>query len=127
QLAAGAFNGKVCVWDTTTWQLLTTLQNRGWLLSVAFNPDGKRLAVSAIWLGSQIAEVKVWDLATQRELFTLPRFHIGNVNSVAFNPDGSQLATAGHDGTVRFWDANTGQGSFLLRGSGGPIRWLAFR
>src|SRR5262249_40680658 len=97
QLAAGALNGKVCVWDTTNWNLRATLQTRGWLLSVAFSPDGRRLAAAAIVLGSQSAEVKVWDLATQQELFTLPRFHVGNVNSVAFNPEGTRLATAGHD------------------------------
>jgi WD40 repeat protein/serine/threonine protein kinase len=35
--------------------------------------------------------------------------HAGSVQSIAFSPDGKHLATAGHDGTTRLWDLQTGQ------------------
>jgi WD40 repeat protein/serine/threonine protein kinase/tetratricopeptide (TPR) repeat protein len=37
------------------------------------------------------------------------RGHRGEVYAAAFHPDGRQLATAGFDGTVRFWECATGR------------------
>jgi WD40 repeat protein len=47
------------------------------------------------------------------------RGHEGNVNSVysvAWSADATQLASAGHDRTVRVWDAQTGAELLCLRG-----------
>jgi WD40 repeat protein len=53
------------------------------LWSIAFSPDGKRLAI-----GSQQQTVKVWDAETGQELYI---FQDGG-RSVAFSPDGRRLA-----------------------------------
>ena len=88
--------------------------------SVAFSPDGQRLA-SASWDQT----VKIWDSATGKELFAL-KGHAETVRSVAFSPDGRRLASASNDQTVRIWDSTTGKELSALKGHAGLVSSVAF-
>jgi sugar lactone lactonase YvrE len=81
-----------------------------WVFSVAWSPDGRRLATA-----SADKTAKVWNAASGQELLTL-KGHISWVNSVAWSPDGRRLATASGDHTVRVWDAASGQELLTLKG-----------
>lgn len=74
------------------------------LTGVAFSPDGKMLASA----GGTDYLVKLWDVATGRELNTLAG-HTDAVTSVAISPDGKTVASGSWDGTVRLWDSATGK------------------
>jgi hypothetical protein len=83
-------------------ELFTLKGHTGRIFSVAYSPDGKRLASA-----SGDNTVKVWDAQTGQELLTC-KGHTGYVWGVAFSPDGKRLASAGGK-AVKVWDAQTGQ------------------
>ena len=99
---------------------LTLVGHAGHVSSVAFSPDGQRLAS-----GSHDQTVRIWDCATGKELFAL-NGHAGLVWSVAFSPDGQRLASGSHDQTVKIWDSATGKELFALKGHAGAVRSVAF-
>jgi WD40 repeat protein len=79
--------------------------NGGWAYSVAYSPDGKRLARAAG------VEVKVWDAQTGKELLSLKE----GGTRVVFSPDGKRLASGAQHSTVKVWDAQTGQELLSLK------------
>ena len=84
--------------------------HKGWVTSVAFSPDGKRIASA-----SSDGTLKVWDATTGEETLK-PKGHKGWVLSVAFSPDGKRIACGSDDRTVKLWDATTGQETLTLDG-----------
>jgi WD40 repeat protein len=70
---------------------------------VAFHPDGTRLASC-----SNDGTIKIWDIATARELLTFTG-HVSWVSAVVFHADGRRLVSAGENGNVRVWDLASGR------------------
>jgi len=94
----------------------------GELTSVAFSPDGARVAA-----GGSDHRIRLW--ATEASLITPTQILTGHTNwvwGVAFSPDGRQLASASADQTVRIWDAVNGQTLFTLRGHTATVRSVAY-
>jgi tetratricopeptide (TPR) repeat protein len=101
----------VKVWDAHTGrETLSLKRHTHFASSVAFSPDGKRIAT-----GSADDTVKVWDAQTGHQLLSL-KGHTDIVLSVAFSPDGKRIASGSRDRTVKVWDAHTGQQQLSLKG-----------
>jgi WD40 repeat protein len=84
------------VWDAASGQESLTLRgHNSFVYSVAWSPDGKRLATAG-----DDRTVKVWDAASGQEVLTL-RGHSKGVYSVAWSSDGKRLATGSWDKTAK--------------------------
>ncbi|EPZ36114.1 hypothetical protein O9G_006244, partial [Rozella allomycis CSF55] len=73
------------------------------VLSVAFSPDGKKLAS-----GSGDCSVRFWDLNTETPKIT-GTTHKNWVMCISWCPNGKQLASGSMDNTVQIWDGASGQ------------------
>ena len=97
------------IYDASTYKELIVLAgHKDSVLSLAFSPNGKRLAS-----GSSDKTVRLWDVTTGQHLRTLTG-HIGEIGAVTFLGDkalagigfaeAKALATGSSDGTVFIWD-----------------------
>jgi WD40 repeat protein/serine/threonine protein kinase len=101
---------------------------------LTFSRDGGRIA--AVWhLESQVYELKVWDLATGVELFTIREEVGGSLSGLAFSRDGTRIASAvsrkdGDSpgvGQLKLWNAATGKEIRVLHSvSGASLGDVAF-
>ena len=71
--------------------------------ALAFSPDGKIL-VSGSWGNG--ANVRLWDVATGRQIGRSYEFHRAWISELVFWPDGKTLASSSADQTIRLWNLN---------------------
>jgi WD40 repeat protein len=83
--------------------------------SVAFSPDGQKLASA-----SEDGDVRLWNTQTGQLIYSFQGYP-NRVVSLAFSPDGQKLASATEDGNVGLWDTQTGQLLRFLEGHSSDV------
>jgi WD40 repeat protein len=103
------------LWDQNTGKAGTTFK---FAYSIAFSPDGKRLAAVG---GSRT--LRIWDVEKNKELLAIANI---SASSVAWSADGKLLATGGYDGVVRVWAPKSGQELMTFKGHLSAVNAVAF-
>lgn len=118
-LRYGGHDNTVRVWDAASGEEIACFRDHSECVnSVAFSPDGQRIASAA-------RTVRVWDAASAKQLAWLRGYRL-SVYGIAFSPDGSRIVTGMEDGTIRIWDATSGVELACLHGHTDPVWAVAF-
>jgi WD40 repeat protein len=114
---ATAADGTARAWDLSDGNSVVFAHKGGAMLSVAYSPDGTRLAT-----GSADGTVGIWDDPAR---VTLAR-NLFDVSAVAFSPDGTLLAAGQFMGITSLLDAASGAERAGLPLSSGSVVDLTF-
>ena len=117
-----AANNHIRILDAMTGDVHRTLTapRMPWVQSVAFSPDGLTIASS----GGR--EIHRWDVMTGEQKQAL-KGHRDSVDGLAFSSDGQTIATGSDDGTVRLWNAESGDLERKLEGhTAAAVKTVAF-
>ncbi len=121
-VSASDIGNAVKLWDSATGRELLTLSGHtGWVMGIAFSPDGNRLASTSL-----DGTVKIWSLTPGQETVTVSGPGAGYGTRVAYNPNGQEFATNGGDGTATLWNAETGEPRLTLAGHDLEVLNVAF-
>ena len=113
----------VHVWEARTGNLIHSYSGHSTVVrSVAWSPDGKRIAS-----GSEDKTVQVWDATTGSNVRTYSGHHDW-VYAVAWYLGDKFIASASKDSTVQVWDATTAGGiySYTYTGHKGQVFTVAW-
>ena len=106
-IASAALDGTVKIWAGDTGLEVVKLAGHSLAaFAVAYRPDGLQVAsVEPIKPG--VDTIKLWDVASGREVKKVKTPEAATGYAVAYSPDGSRIAYGAKDGTVKIWDTAT--------------------
>jgi WD40 repeat protein len=110
----GRAGAVVHLWEVATGKLCGQLKgDENLIRCAAFSPDGKLLAAHSQRGTARVGAVRVWEVATGKELLHIPTNSAGH--TIAFSPDGKLLAFDVKY-TIRLCQTETGKELLKLEG-----------
>ena len=116
----GGGAGSLCLWNPTDGKAIYRLQGR--IQFLAYSPDSKTLATTG-------DKLRLFDVATGKQLLTLAKPLGSNAGPLAFSPDGKMVATAELEGAqvaLVLWDPSTGKEIRRCSGHAEDLSSIAF-
>ena len=109
-------DGRILIWDTTSWQQVRALPDQGDAVRHLALIDDQTLAAA----GAD-GRVCIWDIRSGARERVMTG-HKDRVFGVAVSADGSMIASAGRDGQIRLWSRTGDQVAPPLIGHGTAVR-----
>jgi RNA polymerase sigma factor (sigma-70 family) len=126
-LLSGALDKTLRLWDWNAGKELRVFKGHlGWVLAVAFAPEGTTAASVG---DSNDVFIHLWDVKTGKELRRFEAHEPGpntGIFSLAFSPDGRMLASAGFGDTIHVWESVTGKERCRFQGHEYQTEKVAF-
>ncbi len=123
-IASSSLDGTVKLWNLQTGELIRTIK-RDWLVkSIAYSPDGQKIAIGSWNKTRRKAEIEVWNSSTGEVIQSFSLSRESNL-FVAFSPDGKTLGSANEDGTIKLWNMDTGESLPTLK-QDNAVKAIAF-
>ena len=125
-IATAGADKTIRLWNTHTGKPTNIFD--GYQNPIAFSPDGNTLlGTSSINIIN--GAVQMWDVHTGQPIKTLPSStpsQMSRVSSITYSADGKTIATGHWDGTMRLWNANSGQSIQTFKTHTNRVISLAF-
>lgn len=109
-LASGSADGRVCVWQPATGELVKDLPDHRFTVRCLATHQGR--GVSLLGSGGSDGNIRIWNADTLEQDGPTLKCDQDIINDLAFlAPDdgGLLVAAAGQDGTLKLWDVHTGR------------------
>ena len=116
-------DNQVLVWDAQNCQQVSSFAGRAEARYVTrVSSDGQIRVLEVLNNG------RSFKLVSMKENKEVASFHghEGEISDAEFSPKGDRLATSSHDGTIKIWDAETGQELITIKPGAGSIESIDF-
>ena len=120
-LAVAGQDRRAPVYSLATGRRAYVLEQNGFMRSVTFRRDGRRILTSGYE-----GRARIWDARSGRLLRELRGPDKSALGEAVFSNDGAHIAAAGNDGTVRIWETATGDPIGIAVGHAYQVTHVAF-